>query len=382
MLHLKNARTLFCLLSCVAILARASAQPHPELTKVQQALEYERQGAYPEAEKIWEQITIEDPHDSDAWAHLGLVRALEGKNSDAIVAYHEAIQLHSHLPGLQIDLALALFKQQRFKDAVPVLQTAIVESPNDLKPKLLLAMSYYGLGQYAEAVPYLTVAVNSSPENLQLRMTLAQSCLWAENYRCTLDQFQEILRLSPESAQADMLAGEALDGLNQTEEAIKQFREAEKVSPHEPEVHFGLGYLLWKNHSFDEAETELKLEIEDNPNHTQALTYLADIAIKQNDDKAARSYLQRAFQQSKVIRLGYLDLGILNAAAGNNEEAEVNFLHAIEMDPTQKDAHWRLGRLYRSMGHQKEAQAEFAKMSVLEQKDRDKVAKQMAPTSR
>jgi Flp pilus assembly protein TadD len=64
-----------------------------------------------------------------------------------------------------------------------------------------------------------------------------------------------------------MLAGEALDGLNQTEEAIKQFREAEKVSPHEPDVHFGLGYLLWKNHSFDEAETELKLEVEDNPNH-------------------------------------------------------------------------------------------------------------------
>jgi tetratricopeptide (TPR) repeat protein len=349
---------------------------------MQQALEYEKQGAYPEAEKTWTEITIGNPRDSDAWAHLGLVRALEGKNSDAVVAYREAIQLHSHLPGLQIDLGLALFKQQKFKDAIPALQAAIAESPNDVKPKLLLAMSYYGLGQYADAVPYLTVAVSSSPENLQLRMTLAQSCLWAENYRCTLDQFQEILRLSPESAQADMLAGEALDGLNQTEEAIKQFREAEKVSPHEPEVHFGLGYLLWKNHSFDEAETELKLEIEDNPNHTQALTYLADIAIKQNDDKAARSYLQRAFQQSKVIRLGYLDLGILNAAAGNNEEAEVNFLHAIEMDPTQKDAHWRLGRLYRSMGHQKEAQAEFAKMSVLEQKDRDKVAKQMAPTSR
>jgi Flp pilus assembly protein TadD len=179
-----------------------------------------------------------------------------------------------------------------------------------------------------------------------------------------------------------MLAGEALDGLNQTEEAIKQFREAEKVSPHEPDVHFGLGYLLWKNHSFDEAETELKLEVEDNPNHAQALIYLADIAIKQNDDKTARSYLQRAFQQPKVIRLGYLDLGILDASAGNNEEAKKNFLHAIEMDPTQKDAHWRLGRLYLSMGQQKEAQTEFAKMNELEQKDRDKVAKQMAPISR
>ena len=83
-----------------------------------------------------------------------------------------------------------------------------------------------------------------------------------------------------------------------------------------------------------------------------------------------------------MIRLGYLDLGILDASAGNNEEAKENFLHAIEMDPTQKDAHWRLGRLYLSMGRQKEAQTEFAKMSELEQKDRDKVAKQMAPISR
>ena len=382
MLHFANVRTLFCVTACVAILSRASAQPHSELAQMQQALEYEKQGAYPEAEKTWTEITIANPQDSDAWAHLGLVRALEGKNADAVVAYREAIQLHSHLPGLQIDLGLALFKQQKFSDAVPALQAAIAESPNDLKPKLLLAMSYYGLGQYADAVPYLTVAVNSSPENLQLRMTLAQSCLWAENYRCTLDQFQEILRLSPESAQADMLACEALDGLNQTEEAIKQFREAEKVSPHEPDVHFGLGYLLWKNHDFDEAKTELKLEVEDNPNHAQALTYLADIAIKQNDDKAARSYLQRAFQQPKVIRLGYLDLGILEASTGNNEEAKKDFLRAIELDPTQKDAHWRLGRLYLSMGQKKEAQTEFAKMSELEQKDRDKVAKQMAPISR
>jgi Tfp pilus assembly protein PilF len=228
-------------------------------------------------------------------------------------------------------------------------------------------------------VPYLTAAVNSSPENLQLRMTLAQGCLWAEQYQCTLDQFQEIVRLSPESAQADMLAGEALDGLNKTEEAIKQFREAEKASPNEPDVHFGLGYLLWKEHKFDEAREELKLELKDDPNHAQALTYLADIAIKQNDNSAARSYLQRAFLQPKVIRLSYLDMGILDAAAGANEQAKTNFLRAIEMDPAQKDAHWRLAHLYLSMGQRKEAQAEFAKMNELEQKDRDTVARQMAP---
>jgi tetratricopeptide (TPR) repeat protein len=376
---LHKTRLLLRFVVCAATFSHAFAQTHSAPTKMQQALAYEKQGDFSAAEKIWSEFATDNPRNSDAWAHLGLIRALEGNYPEAVIAYREALQLHSHLPGLEVDLGLALFKQQKLEEAVQPLQAAVAESPNEIKPKLLLAMSYYGLGKYVEVVPYLTAAVNSSPENLQLRMTLAQSCLWAEQYQCTLDQFQEIVRLSPESAQADMLAGEALDGLNKTEEAIKQFREAEKASPNEPDVHFGLGYLLWKEHKFDEAREELKLELKDDPNHAQALTYLADIAIKQNDNSAARSYLQRAFLQPKVIRLSYLDMGILDAAAGANEQAKTNFLRAIEMDPAQKDAHWRLAHLYLSMGQRKEAQAEFAKMNELEQKDRDTVARQMAP---
>ena len=42
-----------------------------------------------------------------------------------------------------------------------------------------------------------------------------------------------------------MLAGEALDELKDAAGAIQQFRAAVKADPREPEVHFGLGYLLW-----------------------------------------------------------------------------------------------------------------------------------------
>jgi tetratricopeptide (TPR) repeat protein len=77
----------------------------------------------------------------------------------------------------------------------------------------------------------------------------------------------------------------------------------------------------------------------------------------------------------QAIRLTYLDLGIADADHKRNEEALVNFQRAIYMDPLQVDAHYRLGRLYVSMGKPKEAQAEFAKTSDLQRKARDARAK-------
>lgn len=372
-------RTLSLLFAYFLVYSQTFAQVQSPPNEMQQAFDYERQGAFLAAEESWKQITIASPQNADAWAHLGLVRALGGKYPDAVVAYSKAIELHSQLPGLQVDMGLALFKQQKFKEAIPALKAAVAESPNDVKPKLLLAMSYYGSAKYAEAIPYLESVVGTSPDNLQLRMTLAQSCLWAELYNCTLEQYQEILRLNPQSAQADMLAGEASDGLNQTVEAIKLFQEAEKVSPHEPEVHFGLGYLLWKEHRFEEAETEFKLELDDNPNQAQALTYLGDIAIRHNDEAAALNYLHRAVAQPQAIRLAYLDLGIVDADHKRNEEAVINLQRAIDMEPAQVDAHYRLGRLYVVMGKPKEAQAEFAKTSDLQRKVRETLAQKMAP---
>lgn len=342
---------------------------------MQEAARFEKQGDYSKAEEAWRAITSSDPRNAVAWAHLGLAQAVEGKYSEAVPAYRKALQLNPALAGVQLNLGLALFKQQRFKEAVVPFTAAVKETPGDAKPKLLLGMSYYGAAQYAEAIPYLQSALASAPDNLQLRMTLAQSCLWARQYKCTLEQFRQIVTQNPESAQADMLAGEAFDGLGDTASAIAQFRAAEKASPNEPDVHFGLGYLLWTQRQYDEAERELKLEVENNPNHAQALAYLGDIAIKRENKAEAEKYLQRAIAQpGKDVRLAYVDLGILHAAEGRDEDAVKNFQRAIQLEPDEVDAHWRLAKVYRAMGKKEEANAELAKASQLHRtKDEESV---------
>ena len=102
------------------------------------ALALEQQGNYAQAADLLQALTRTSPQDAQAWAHLGLDRALEGNYAEAVPAYRKAIALVPKLPGLQIDLGLALFKEAHFQEAIPALLAAAAEAPADNRPKLLL----------------------------------------------------------------------------------------------------------------------------------------------------------------------------------------------------------------------------------------------------
>src|ERR1700742_5275314 len=105
----------FC---CLALVLHVSFSVHATAQKkVQTATQLEQQRAYPKAEEAWREITTDDPQNAMAWAHLGLVRAMEGKYAEAVPAYRKALQLDPRQTGVQLNLGLALFKQQHFQEA-------------------------------------------------------------------------------------------------------------------------------------------------------------------------------------------------------------------------------------------------------------------------
>jgi len=70
----------------------------------------------------------------------------------------ENLALDPKLPGLQL-IRAALFKQQNFKEAIAPLKLRCSPLLRIVKPRSLLALSYYGSAQFAEAVRYLEPAV-------------------------------------------------------------------------------------------------------------------------------------------------------------------------------------------------------------------------------
>jgi tetratricopeptide (TPR) repeat protein len=242
----------------------------------------------------------------------------------------------------------------------------------------LLGLSCYGARRFAEATKYLEAAVQSDPNNAELHGVLAQSCLWAKKYSCALDQFHQILQQNPDSAAAHILSGEALDGLGRTPEAIAEFQAAAKVPPPDPNLHFGLGYLYWKSHQFDEAKREFESELSIDPNHPQALAYLGDIEMKRTNPDQALPLLRKAVLAKNDIRIAYVDLGAILAQQKQYAEATTALRRAVELDPAQPDAHYRLGRVYQAIGNAAESQKEFAKVRELHEKADEPLASKMS----
>jgi len=176
-----------------------------------------------------------------------------------------------------------------------------------------------------------------------------------------MDVYRQILSLDAESAEADMLAGEALDEMKDNEGSTKMFRAAVKANPREPNVHFGLGYLLWTQKIYPEASREFQAELANDPNHVQAMLYLADTDMQLNNPMDARPLLERVVQLDATQALAHLDLGIILADAGENEKALHELLASERLKPDDVNVHWRLARLYRTMGKKEEAKAEFDK---------------------
>jgi tetratricopeptide (TPR) repeat protein len=348
------------------------------------AVALEQQGNVADAEAAWHTVLKGHPDDGEAYAHLGLLEARQEHYKEAVPLYRKALALKPGMPGLRLNLGLALFKSGALKESIqvftPLLKNEPASSLAAQRLTALIGIAHYGLGELAAAVPYLKSAAISDPQNLQFRLLLAHSCLATRQFQCVLDVYREILTLNAESAEADMLAGEAYDEMRNHAAAIEQFRAAVKADPKEPNVHFGLGYLLWSQNQFEEAAKEFQAELVNVPRSAQALAFLADSDMQLNQQATALPLIEQAIQIDPKLGRAHLDLGILYADSGRREDAIREFQLAAKLVPDDSNPHWRLARLYQSMGRKEDARIEFEKTSKLHKAANDTIMSNLKHT--
>lgn len=362
--------------SCVAfgMTLQSFAQTDPG----QVAFSLEKEGKLAEAEKAWSSLASQFPTKAEPLAHLGLIESKQGRYADAIKNYRQAMALEPRMPGLRLNLGLALFKAGEYQQTISTLEPLLKARPEDQQLTILIGMSQYGLGHFAEASKTLKPASSRDPQNQTLLLTLAHSCLLSSRYPCVLDAYHQLIALNAESAEVDMLVGEALDQMKDPEGAIREFRKAITANPKEPNVHFGLGYLLWTKGQYPEAAQEFSEEIANDPRHFQAMLYLADAEIQMGELETAQARLEQLGKVTPGIALQHLDLGIVYAESGRNGDARTELEYAIKLAPNNVKAHYRLARLLRSMGNAAGARAEFDKARSLNKAEDDRLLKIMS----
>jgi tetratricopeptide (TPR) repeat protein len=358
-------RTVCIIAVALIVMPLLVAQPEDRAQIRMRAMAMEKQGQNAEAEQIWDGIAKADPRDAEALAHLGLLEARQEHLETAIGYYRRGLAINPNLPGLQMNLGLALFKVAQFPAAIEAFSSEIRKHPGDLRLTILLGMAHYGMRDYLVAIPYLQRATEQDTQSVPLRMTLAHSCMWSKQYQCVLSMHEQILALKAESAEVDMLAGEAYDHLGESAAAEKESRAAVQINPKEPNVHFGLGYLLWKQSRWSEAATEFQLELDNNPQHVMSRIYISDARVRQGEFEKARPALQELVTSDQSEPLLHRDLGIIYAQAGRSDDAVRELRLAMKLDPDDAETHLEIAKLLRATGETDDESRESAASKIV-----------------
>jgi len=177
----------------------------------------------------------------------------------------------------------------------------------------------------------------------------------------TEESMTALAQAAPDSAQMhQLLAHEEITEGN-TSEAIAQYRKAITINSHLPGVHYELAELLnilQDKDAKEEAEKEFRAALAANSRDEKAECKLGEIEASRGNTKLAYAHFLKAVE----LQPGDPDakLGLAKVLIQMNQPGTAQELlkQAIQLDPENAAAHYRLAALYRKDGRMADAKRE------------------------
>jgi tetratricopeptide (TPR) repeat protein len=229
---------------------------------------------------------------------------------------------------------------------------------------------WYVALEFPEVIDPGTAASGAMAAVLEL---VARACMKLHRYDKAVSVLESRAKLRPVSAEIYLLLGEARDNAGDSEGAILEFNRAISANdlPILPELHYAVGYVLWKLRRYDQAETEFRRELERDQNHARSIYYLGNIALSRGDWKSALPLLERAAGGMPRDFPARYDFGKALVQAGQISRAVDELLAAIALNSKNSGAHYQLALAYRHLKREGEAQREFTVARELNKSERE-----------
>ncbi len=298
------------------------------------------------AQQRYQAVLQLDPRNATALTELGVISYSHHDCATAVRDLRSA--LHSS-PQLTQAQALLGICEKRLSDpqANKDLQVAFANLPSGnlrIEVGVELADLSYQRGDMDATLPVLQKLLTLAPNNTDI-LFFAQR-IYSEQADSTLNK---LLLLAPNSARTQQLIAERLINSGNARDAIGYYQKALAMDPHLPGMHLELAeaYMQLGNNetAWQQAREQLTLA-QDNDGDSAAIeTALGTLDQKQGDRKQAQAHFERAHHLSPEDSAADLNLGALWMDEGKPEIALPLLRAAVQNDPMNPAAHYRLARL-------------------------------------
>jgi tetratricopeptide (TPR) repeat protein len=262
-------------------------------------------------------------------------------------------------PGAVILKGAILNRQQKQSDAVPVLEQAIKNAPDNAVGHFQLGLAYAGTKNLGQAEAQWREAVRLQPTMPDAHRALASLALQKHDAKLLAESGAALKSIAPGSADGYIYEAQSAFWQDDHAAAETDLKKAIEVAPQNPAGYIQMGDLRLGQKKTEEAEKYFAQALKLDPSSSDALVGLVNIAIERKDAAKALRLVQDQIALVPNSSNFYFLLGQIEIHAQDQPKADAAFRRAVDLDKNNVPAVLSLGGLQVTRGSVDQAIATY-----------------------
>jgi Tfp pilus assembly protein PilF len=179
-----------------------------------------------DTETLWSHVLKRDPKSSMGHYNLGKFLAAQGKHTEAITHYRQALSIRPGDADAHNNLGLLLAIREETDGALEEFHKALAINPNYARAYFNIGRVFARQGQLEKAVEKFQQALRLRPDEIEIHLGLGSVLARQGRLAAATAQFREAVKLEPGFADAHVALARSLEAEGKKDEAVMQYQEA------------------------------------------------------------------------------------------------------------------------------------------------------------
>ena len=220
---------------------------------LEEAMTFQRQGLFNEAEKTFARAVKKYPDYFDALHLYGLFKYQRGEHNDALKLVGKATKLNPRSANAFNSLGVILAHLERYVEALASFDAALRLEPNHLQALSNRCNSLNELGRFDDAIDSSSRVLAINPNYPEAYIPRGAALFSCKRYTEALESYDQSLKLNPSLAMAWLGRGNVFYDLKRYDEAFAAFDKARALKPDLTGAWLGRGNVFYDLKRYDEA---------------------------------------------------------------------------------------------------------------------------------
>jgi predicted O-linked N-acetylglucosamine transferase (SPINDLY family) len=305
---------------------------------LRQALAFHQTGNLAEAERLYAQLMQMAPQDASAPHFLGVVRAQQGRNREALALMDKALKLNPHAPEVLSNYGNVLRAEGRLDEALAAHDRALAIRPDYAAALNRRALVLRDLGRLEDALAAAGQALALRPQDLEALNTRGIILTDLKHYPEALDSYDRALAVAPDFPDTLNNRALALKSLKRLDEALAAAESALAAHRGFAEAWNNRGIILFELKHMGEAIASYEQALALRPGYAEAFNNRAVALWSLKRFAESLADCDRAVALEPGFADALYNRGNALSELNRPAEALVSYEQALAIDPGHPNA--------------------------------------------